>query len=109
MKNTIGTRIREYREKKNLSQKDLGELINVSNSRISNWEQGINYPDVEMIVELCNALKVSADTLLDVHLKEEEFTECEKELVFKYRHKTEMQEAVNTLLGIKVADTEKII
>ncbi len=100
MKNTVGFRIRSYREKCNLSQKDLGRLIGVSNTRISNWEKGINNPDVELLVKICYALKVSPDVLLDVHLKEEEFTEHEKELIFHYRHKIEMQNAVDKLLGV---------
>ena len=44
MKYEIGARIRKYREMSGFSQKELAQKIGVSNSRVSNWEQGINRP-----------------------------------------------------------------
>lgn len=45
VKYEIGNRIRKYREKLGISQKELAERIGVSNGRVSNWEQGLNRPD----------------------------------------------------------------
>lgn len=101
MKYEIGNRIRKYREDRKLSQKQLAELIGVSNSRVSNWEQGINRPDADILAELCRALKVSPSELLDVHLSDEEITEQERKVLQAYREKTELQHAVNILLGIE--------
>ncbi|MCI8332312.1 MAG: helix-turn-helix transcriptional regulator [Clostridiales bacterium] len=101
MKYEIGNRIRKYREARKLSQKQLAELIGVSNSRVSNWEQGINRPDADIIAELCRALQVSPSELLDVHLSDEEITEQERKVLQAYREKTELQQAVNILLGIE--------
>lgn len=100
MKYEIGNRIRKYREDRKLSQKQLAELIGVSNSRVSNWEQGINRPDADILAELCRALQVSPSELLDVHLSDEEITEQERKILQAYREKTELQHAVNILLGI---------
>ena len=55
----IGERIKLYREDRNLSQKDFAEKIGVSNSRVSNWEQGINRPDVDLLKKICETLNVS--------------------------------------------------
>lgn len=101
MKYEIGNRIRKYREDRKLSQKQLSELIGVSNSRVSNWEQGINRPDADILAELCRALQVSPSELLDVHLSDEEITEQERKVLQAYREKTELQHAVNILLGIE--------
>ncbi len=101
MKYEIGNRIRKYREDRKLSQKQLAELIGVSNSRVSNWEQGINRPDADILAELCRALQVSPSELLDVHLSDEEITEQERKVLQAYREKTELQHAVNILLGIE--------
>ena len=101
MKYEIGNRIRKYREDRKLSQKQLAELIGVSNSRVSNWEQGINRPDADILAELCRALQVSPSELLDVHLSDEEITEQERKVLQAYRAKTELQNAVNILLGIE--------
>ena len=42
MKYEIGARIRKYREMCGFSQKELAQKIGVSNSRVSNWEQGVS-------------------------------------------------------------------
>lgn len=100
MKYEIGNRIRKYREDRKLSQKQLAELIGVSNSRVSNWEQGINRPDADILAEICRALQVSPSELLDVHLMDGELTEQERKVLQSYRAKPELQQAVNILLGI---------
>lgn len=96
----IGSRIRKYREIRGISQKELAERINVSNSRISNWEQGINRPDADIIAALCHALNVSPSELLDVHLSTDVLSEHERNVINAYREKIELQKAVDILLGI---------
>lgn len=97
----IGERIKLYREDRNMSQKEFAEKIGVSNSRVSNWEQGINRPDVDLLKKICEILNVSPSELLDVHLDTEELTEHEKQLIRNYRMKTDLQKAVNILLGLE--------
>lgn len=100
MKYGIGTRIRKYREEQNISQKQLAEKIGVSNSRVSNWEQGINRPDADMIAGICLALNVSPSLLLGVQLATDELDEHERKLIKAYREKADLQKAVNILLGL---------
>lgn len=66
MKYELGARIREFRERLDISQKELAAKLGVSNARLSNWEQGINRPDVDTLPLLCQALKVSPNALLNV-------------------------------------------
>lgn len=66
MKYEIGGRLRYFRELRGLSQKEFASLIGVSNSRVSNWEQGINRPDADILASICSALHISADELLDI-------------------------------------------
>lgn len=100
MKYEIGIRIRKYRELRGLSQKELADLIGVSNSRVSNWEQGINRPNADIISDLCKALDVSPSELLDIQISTDNLNEQERKLVSAYRSRPELQEAVNILLGI---------
>lgn len=100
MKYEIGIRIRKYRELRGLSQKELADLIGVSNSRVSNWEQGINRPNADIISDLCKALDVSPSELLDIQISTDNLNEQERKLISAYRNKPELQEAVNILLGI---------
>lgn len=102
MKYEIGSRIRKYREMRGLSQKQLAEMIGVSNSRVSNWEQGINRPDANILAAICNVLDVSPSDMLDIRTSSDNITEKERELLRAYREKTEMQHAVDVLLGIDV-------
>lgn len=101
MKYDIGNRIRKFREDRKLSQKDLAEKIEVSNSRISNWEQGINRPDADILAKLCIALQVSPSELLDIRLSTDELNDQERKVIQAYRTKTDLQQAVNILLGIE--------
>ena len=100
MKYEIGARIRKFREDRGYSQKELAELIGVSNSRISNWEQGVNRPDADILVDLCKTLNVSPSELLDVHLKDDELNDMERKVINAYRAKKDLQSAVNILLGV---------
>lgn len=100
MKYEIGNRIRKYRKDSGLTQEQLAEKINVTKSRVSNWEQGINRPDADIIGLICRALNVSPSDLLDVHLTDDELSEHEKQVINAYRNKAELQHAVDVLLGI---------
>lgn len=101
MKYEIGNRIRKYREARGLSQKELAEELGISNSRISNWEQGINRPDADILARLCGILNISPSLLLGVKLSTDELNEQERKVINSYRSKPELQQAVNILLGLE--------
>lgn len=106
MKYEIGAKIRYFRELRGLNQKELGKLIGVSNTRISNWEQGVNRPDADTLVLLCQALEVSADELLDMNVSNMSLTTDEKQIVINYRNRPDLQHAIRVMLGI--ADSKDI-
>ena len=54
-----GKIIKELREKQNLTQMELGDIIGVSDKTISKWETGKGLPDIALIEPLASALKVS--------------------------------------------------
>lgn len=104
MKYEIGKKIRKYRENQNLSQKEFAKLVGVSNARVSNWEQGLNRPDVDLLAVICTVLKVSPNELLDIDIKTE-ITAEEKDLLSSYRKlnpegKKEALKRVNELTQI---------
>ena len=101
MKYEIGGRIRLYRKRSGLTQEQLASKINVTKSRVSNWEQGINRPDADILADICRALNVSPGDLLDVHLSTDELTDHERKVIRAYRSKPEIQQAVNILLGVE--------
>mgnify|MGYP003322224552 CR=1 FL=1 len=61
----ISDKILEYRQKNKLTQKELGELLNVSDKVISRWERGVTLPDVEMLKNISDELDISISELYD--------------------------------------------
>ncbi len=61
---SIGEKIYELRKKKNMSQEDLANVLNVSRQTISKWETGDSNPDFDKIVPLCNFFEISTDEFL---------------------------------------------
>lgn len=100
MKYGIGNKIRKYRKENGLTQEQLADKINVTKSRVSNWEQGINRPDADIIGNICRTLNVSPSDLLDIHLTDDELNVHEKKVIKAYRTKKGLQQAVDILLGI---------
>jgi transcriptional regulator with XRE-family HTH domain len=96
----IGARIRKYREACNLSQKEFAVKIGVSNGRVSNWELGINRPDVDILSAICTVLKVSPSELLDFPLPPNELSNQEQKIISQYRANPGLQHAVHLILGI---------
>lgn len=62
----FGTRLRKLRQSKNLTQKQLADLIGVKNSIISFYEVGDRLPSPMMIIKLSKVLHVSSDYLLGI-------------------------------------------
>ena len=48
----IGTRILAARKKLGYTQKQLGDLINVSDKAVSKWERGVGCPDISLLLPL---------------------------------------------------------
>ena len=63
-KKGFGTFIKEKRIQKNYSQKDLAELLFVSESAVSKWERGVSYPDITLISDICKVLDISEKELI---------------------------------------------
>ena len=60
----IGAKIKELREAKKMSQKDLADYLNVTPQAVSKWERKKSYPDLDMLVRLSNYFQISTDELL---------------------------------------------
>ena len=56
--------IYQIRMERKLTQKDLADLIGVSDRTISKWENGTTVPDLETIKRLCKALGTSPDSII---------------------------------------------
>lgn len=56
--------IYNIRKERDITQKELADLIGVSDRTISKWENGSTVPDLETIKKLCNELGISTDSIV---------------------------------------------
>lgn len=55
----LGLRIKEIRKRKNLSQEELAEKVNLEPTSISNIETGRNYPSFQNLEKIIDVLGVT--------------------------------------------------
>ena len=60
----VGRQIATLRNRKGLTQSDLGERIGVSFQAVSKWERGESLPDTAILADLANILDTTADHIL---------------------------------------------
>ena len=57
--------IKDLRNKNNLTQEEMAQKLYVSRQAISNWENGKNLPDIEMLLTISKTFKVPLDDLIN--------------------------------------------
>ena len=75
----FGRFIRDLRKKANMTQKELGEKLNVTDKAVSKWERDLACPDVSTLPKLAEIFDVSVDELMQCKAesqneKEKDFT-----------------------------------
>jgi transcriptional regulator with XRE-family HTH domain len=60
----IAERLRKYRKEKDMTQDALAQALGVSPQSVSKWECGDGYPDIELLPNIANHLKISVDALI---------------------------------------------
>lgn len=68
----FGKRVREFRTRKNYSQKEIALRMGVSEQAVSKWENGDCLPDIYNLKLLAQMLYISVDTLLDTQMQNSE-------------------------------------
>ncbi|MBH0166899.1 helix-turn-helix transcriptional regulator [Fictibacillus sp. 7GRE50] len=68
----FGEKLKSVRKARGWSQEELAEKLFVSRQSVSKWENGQNYPSIEVIIKLSDLFEVTIDELLrtDEELKE---------------------------------------
>ncbi len=70
----IGRMIAAYRKRKGLTQRQLADVLGVTNKAVSKWETGQGVPDISILPALSKELAVSIDDLLTGDFDEAEET-----------------------------------
>ena len=116
--NILGKRMRHLRERKNLKQKEVAKILNVSDYQMSRMESGKTPPDPDLINKIAEFYEVTTDYLLgrssDPRLtaKEDEGVNEEVRELLEIieslpedRRKEEINKVVAFVKGLKAAST----
>ena len=60
----IGKFIAEERKAKKYTQRELADKLSISDKTISKWERGNGFPEVSLLLPLCNELEITVNELL---------------------------------------------
>ena len=62
--NFLGKTIKELRLEEGISQRELGNRLNVCNQTVSFWESGQREPDLDTLLKIAKYFNVTTDYLL---------------------------------------------
>jgi transcriptional regulator with XRE-family HTH domain len=62
---TLASNIRKYRIERNLTIEELANIINVDYSQIGRMERGVVNPNISIIFDIAEALKIEPSKLLE--------------------------------------------
>ena len=107
-------RVRFFRERMGIEQKELAKMIGVTGNAVSNWENGRGRPDLNLIPELCEALHITMYDLFGLKDPTEQYTVGEQMHIEQYReltpgHRTAVDQLVDTLIRVQVAENAPLL
>lgn len=88
---SFATRLKARREELNISRADLANLLHVTPSAISNYENAVSSPKAEVLYSLFDALDCDANYLFQDEMNDlnnqsiDNISDGERELIKKYR------------------------
>lgn len=92
----IGIFIAQQRKEKQMTQKQLGEVLGISDKTVSKWETGHGLPDISMIMPLCEILNINVNELLSgEHLTQDTYNEKAEENIMNLMKDSEEQKKRN--------------
>ncbi len=81
----IGSKLKNARNEKGITQEQAAELLDVSRQTISNWENNKSYPDIISVIKMSDIYSVSLDHLL------------KEEKSMKQTYQEYLEESINTV------------
>ena len=98
-----GRFIAEERKKKGYTQRQLAEKLNISDKTISKWECGNGFPEVSLLLPLCDELGITVNDLLSGEIvpREDYQKKAENNMVemIREREANKKQFTLTLLLG----------
>jgi len=95
MKTLFAKRLREIREKKRLTQKDLAKHFDVTPVAYGGWERGDAEPSLENLAEISKYFNVTVDWLLGL---DDRIDELKREIVVELRKIGKNADVANAII-----------
>lgn len=107
----IGKFIAEERKRKGYTQKQLSEKLGISDKTISKWECGNGFPEISLLLPLCNELDITVNELLSgQRVSEEEYQKkAEENMVNMIREKEENRKKFMLTVTVGIISTVSFI
>jgi transcriptional regulator with XRE-family HTH domain len=100
----IGKFLSDKRKAKGYTQKQLSELLGISDKTISKWECGNGFPEASLLLPLCNELEITVNELLTgERISQQNYKKkAEENMVNMIREKEENKQKLllTTMIGV---------
>ena len=83
---TFGEKLKIARTDAGLKQAELAKQLHTTGNTISNWENNVSKPDLDMLAYICGVLNVKASFFLESKVPEDEISLPEFKIIRKYRN-----------------------
>ena len=103
--------IRYYREKRNLEQKQLSQMLGLSVNAVNNWEKGRSRPDLNLLPDICTVLNITLYELYGLRSPIKALTEEDQGILKDYHALSEPHQMVirRTMVNLHEAETMRVI
>ena len=100
----IGIFIASERKRKGYTQRQLADILQISDKTISKWERGNGFPEVSLLLPLCNELDITVNELLSgERVSEEDYQKKAEEnmmSMIKEREENKKKVILTTITGL---------
>lgn len=96
-------RLKNMREARGLTQKEISEALNINPRTYASYEKNEREPNSEILILFSKYFGVTVDYLLGLNHKHVDLDRHEEELIQAYRDNPDMRKAVDRLLKIEQA------
>jgi transcriptional regulator with XRE-family HTH domain len=63
----IELRLKEFRKKLGLSQREVSDIMKITQAYYWKWEKGKSFPNAQQIIELCDIFQCTPNDLFGIH------------------------------------------
>ncbi|HOO07565.1 MAG TPA: XRE family transcriptional regulator [Ruminococcus sp.] len=102
----VGKRIKYYRERQGLEQKDVAREVGITANTVSNWENGRTRPDFSVVPKLCDILQITLYELYGIDNPLNTYTAKEQIMIEDYRSLNQGHQltVTNLISSLKTAE-----